>query len=257
MKRITMPRRVHAVATALLCVMALSGCHLDMWNQPRLAAHQSYAFFENNSAARLPVEGTVQYAGHRRPWVHPIYAELTGEKTVPLVTDTRFWTGTGANQDDAWNENTGNPFLPDNYFKVNLALLKRGQERYNANCSACHGLIGDGNGVVTQRGFPAPPSYHIDRLREVEDGYFFDVMTKGFGRMYSYAARVAPEDRWAITAYIRALQHSQYANAEDPELRARVDAAVAAQAAADHGHGDAQHGDAHAAPAAQHAPTTH
>ena len=89
------------------------------------------------------------------------------------------------------------------------ALLERGQQRFNIFCAVCHGPAGYGDGMIVQRGFPAPPSYHIDRLREVPLQHFYDVITNGYGAMFSYAQRVPPHDRWAIAAYIRALQASQ------------------------------------------------
>jgi mono/diheme cytochrome c family protein len=99
--------------------------------------------------------------------------------------------------------------------KVAMELLRRGQERYNIYCAPCHSPLGDGDGMVARRGFPHPPSYHSDRLRQAPDRHFYDVMTKGYGIMAPYADRVAPEERWAIVAYIRALQLSQYARIED------------------------------------------
>lgn len=95
------------------------------------------------------------------------------------------------------------------------ALIERGQERYRIYCTACHSELGDGHGMVVQRGFPQPPSFHIDRLREAPARYYYDVITNGHGVMYSFADRVAPSDRWAITAYIRALQRSQNAPVAD------------------------------------------
>lgn len=89
---------------------------------------------------------------------------------------------------------------------VTLALLQRGRERFDAFCSPCHGRTGDGHGIVVERGFPAPPSYHIDRLRQAPVQHFYDVISNGYGAMFSYSARVPPADRWAIIAYIRALQ---------------------------------------------------
>lgn len=188
-----------ALALAALYSFVLLGCHPDMWNQPRYTALQKNDFFADDAADRLPVPNTVPYDGIRRPWTSPVFASQTGEATVPSVHDQAFWSG----------KNAEGVFQPDNYFKVDLALLKRGQERFNAICSHCHGEGGYGNGMIVHRGFPAPASYHIDRLREVEDGYIVDVINNGFGRMYSYRARVAAEDRWAIAAYIRALQYSQ------------------------------------------------
>jgi mono/diheme cytochrome c family protein len=92
---------------------------------------------------------------------------------------------------------------------LNLALLQRGQERFRIDCTPCHSELGDGHGMIVQRGFPSPPSYHIDRLRQAPTQHFYDVITNGYGAMYSFAGRVAPADRWAIAAYIRALQLSQ------------------------------------------------
>jgi mono/diheme cytochrome c family protein len=106
---------------------------------------------------------------------------------------------------------------------VDMALLSRGQERYDIYCSPCHGFSGQGDGTVVQRGFPKPPSYHSARLRAADGRHFIDVITQGHGTMYSYAARVEPHDRWAIVAYIRALQQSQRTDIADaPELRRKL-----------------------------------
>jgi mono/diheme cytochrome c family protein len=94
-------------------------------------------------------------------------------------------------------------------YPITMQLLRRGQERYTIYCEPCHSPLGDGDGMIARRGFPHPPSYHIPRLRQAPDRLFYDVMTNGYGVMYSYADRVSPEDRWAIVAYIRALQRSQ------------------------------------------------
>lgn len=98
---------------------------------------------------------------------------------------------------------------------LSTELLVRGRERFGIFCSPCHGAGGDGTGIVVQRGMPRPTSYHDDRLRTAEDQYFFEVITNGHGAMYSYAARVPPADRWAIVAYIRALQLSRQASLDD------------------------------------------
>jgi mono/diheme cytochrome c family protein len=107
---------------------------------------------------------------------------------------------------------------------VDQALLERGQQRFGIYCSPCHGLQGDGNGMIVIRGMKRPPSYHIDRLRESPNGYFYDVITNGFGQMYGYSAQVPPRDRWAIVAYVRALQLSRHARASDlpAELREKI-----------------------------------
>jgi mono/diheme cytochrome c family protein len=115
-------------------------------------------------------------------------------------------------------DRTGAAGLP---VPVTLDLLKRGRERFDIYCSPCHSRTGNGEGMVVQRGFPDPPSYHIERLRQAPDEHFVAVMTEGLGRMWNYANRVDPADRWAVTAYIRALQLSQSAATSDvpqPEL---------------------------------------
>jgi mono/diheme cytochrome c family protein len=98
---------------------------------------------------------------------------------------------------------------------VTMALLQRGQERFRIYCTPCHSELGDGQGMIVARGFPPPPSYHLDRLRQAPVQHFYDVITNGHGAMYSFAARVTPADRWAIAAYIRALQRSQNASVAD------------------------------------------
>ena len=107
---------------------------------------------------------------------------------------------------------------------VTLALIERGQERFRIYCTPCHSELGDGRGMIVQRGFPPPPSYHIDRLRTAPPQHFYDVITNGHGAMYSFANRVQPADRWAIAAYIRALQRSQNATLADvsPDERGKL-----------------------------------
>lgn len=107
--------------------------------------------------------------------------------------------------------------------EVTPQLVSRGRERFDIYCSVCHGLGGDGDGMAVQRGFPAPPSFHIDRLRAAPASHFFDVITNGYGAMYAYADRVSPRDRWAIIAYVRALQLQRHATlALAPEARAKL-----------------------------------
>jgi mono/diheme cytochrome c family protein len=110
---------------------------------------------------------------------------------------------------------------------LTAALMARGQQRFDIFCSPCHGRTGDGNGIIVERGMPRPTSYHDERLRTADDQHFFDVITNGYGAMYSYASRVPPRDRWAIIAYIRALQLARHASIDDvpPDQRARLTAA--------------------------------
>jgi mono/diheme cytochrome c family protein len=164
----------------LLCV----GCRQDMHDQPRFKPLAKSDFYTDLRSARNPVEGTV----------------ARGQ----LHQDAYFYTGkVGTSPGD---------YMP---FAVTEDVLARGRERFNIYCSPCHSRLGDGNGMIPQRGFRTPPSYHTERLRKAPLGYFFDVMTNGFGAMPEYASQIAPRDRWAIVAYIRALQLSQNATTAD------------------------------------------
>ena len=182
--------RVTSWLFVALCGIFLFGCRLDMHIQPKYVPYDASTFFADGRSERPEVPGTVAH-GHLR-------------------TDELLYTG----------KLNGEPadVFP---FPITRQNLERGRERYNIYCSPCHDYTGSGNGLVVQRGFPPPPSYHIDRLVKAPAGHFFDVMTNGFGMMYSYASRVTPEDRWAIVAYIRALQLSQNATLEDVPAKAR------------------------------------
>jgi mono/diheme cytochrome c family protein len=168
----------------LLAVLALTGCRQDMQDQPRFKPLAESDFYADLRSARPPVEGTV----------------ARGQ----LHEDTYFYSGKLGN-------NPGD-YMP---FPVTDDVLARGRERFNIYCAPCHSRTGDGNGMIVQRGFRAPPSYHTERLRKAPLGYFFDVMTEGFGAMPDYASQIPPRDRWTIVAYIRALQLSQEATMSD------------------------------------------
>ena len=170
------------IGVALL--LAASGCRQDMHDQPKYQPFERNAFFADQRASRPLVPGVVA-RGH-------------------LDEDRPFFTGTSAT-----GPVTTNP-LP-----LSRDVLLRGQERFNIYCSPCHDRVGRGEGMIVQRGFKQPPSFHTDRLRSVPDGYLFQVMTNGFGTMATYAPQVSARDRWAIVAYIRALQFSQHATVAD------------------------------------------
>ena len=171
-------------ALGLLGILALAVCRQDMHDQPRFKPLAKSDFYADLRSARPPVEGTV----------------ARGQ----LNEDTYFYTG-------KMGENPGD-YMP---FAVNQGVLQRGRERFDVYCTPCHSRLGDGNGMIVQRGFQRPPSYHTERLRKAPLGYFFMVMTEGFGAMPSYAEQISPRDRWCIVAYIRALQLSQNATHAD------------------------------------------
>ena len=170
------------LAAATLLLMA--GCRSDMQEQPYQRPLVESDFYADRRSAR-PIIPTTVARGH-------------------LDADTYFYTGKVGNNDG--------DYLP---FPVTTQVMERGQQRFKIYCTPCHGEIGDGNGMIVQRGYKRPPSYHIDRLRRAPIGYFFDIMTNGFGAMPDYSQQVSPEDRWAIAAYIRALQLSQHATEAD------------------------------------------
>lgn len=179
--RLKRTRSVFVVIWLALCLGLMTGCALTMRDQPRYEAFEQSTFFDDNASARPPVEDTV----------------ARGQ----LHADAHLYTG-------QWN----NEFAPTFPFTVTQTTLERGRERYEIFCSPCHGLMGDGQGTVVEYGLRAPPSFHDPELRAEPAGYYFDLITRGTRVMPSYAARIQPEDRWAIIAYIRALQLSQDAD---------------------------------------------
>jgi len=171
--------RVVRLAWLPLCLV-LVACHVDMYDQPKYKPNDVSNFFPDGRTMQPPPANTVPLNSY-----NPNSPLMTGRVEGQLADQ-----------------------LPPE-IKLDAALLAHGQSRYNAFCAPCHGLVGDGQGVIAYRGPMTVPSLHQDRLRTVPIGYFFDVITNGIGRMYSYAARIPPEDRWAIAAYVRALQLSQ------------------------------------------------
>lgn len=169
-----------------------------MQNQPKFIPLRSSEFYSDRRSARYPVPGTV-------PQLED--ADLDREQKDP---NSYYLTGKHGNV-------YGNdlPFAADTP-AARLQLLTRGQERYNIYCTPCHSQLGDGNGMIVQRGYKRPPSFHVQRLRNAPLGWFYDVISNGFGGMPDYTAQVKPKDRWAIAAYIRALQLSQ--NASDADV---------------------------------------
>jgi mono/diheme cytochrome c family protein len=172
--------------------LTLAACRQDMHDAPRYRPLRGSEFFTNGSSARALVANTVA-RGQLREDEHFYTGKVNGEPATEFP------------------------------MAITPEIMARGQERFNVFCSPCHGRTGMGNGMIVQRGFRQPPSYHEERLRNAPVGYFFDVMTNGFGAMQDYAAQVPPSDRWAIAAYIRALQLSQHATVADVPADRRGD----------------------------------
>lgn len=188
-----------------LCLFALlAGCEQakqDMYDQPKYKPFAPSTMFSDGTSARPLPQNSVMHA------LGPFSGTSSGR--IGEETVQRNQQAESAKR------------IP---YPVTMQLLKRGQERFNIYCAPCHSPAGDGDGLIARRGFPHPPSYHIDRLRQADDRHFYDVITHGYGIMYPYADRVEPPDRWAIVAYIRALQLSQHAQAEKlpADLRAHL-----------------------------------
>ena len=180
----------------LVLIFLLASCRTDMNNQPRTKPLKQSDFFSDGTSARPLPPHVVAYGDARQ--------------------DVAFYTGM-----------VNGFYITQLPMKLTPELLARGRERFDAICAECHDRTGSGNGMVVQRGFPQPPSYHLPRLRNAPIGHFYDVITNGYGVMYSYATRVEPEDRWAIAAYIRALQLSHHATLSDvpADERATLEAA--------------------------------
>jgi mono/diheme cytochrome c family protein len=168
----------------VLAALVFSGCRQDMHDQPKYVPLRESSFFGDARSARPIVEGTVA-RGH-------------------LHEDTLLYTGKVGKADAS--------VFP---FAVDERVMAQGRERFDIYCSPCHGRTGQGDGMVVRRGYRRPPSYHQDRLRDAPVGHFFDVITNGFGAMPDYASQIKVEDRWAIVAYVRALQLSEHATLAD------------------------------------------
>jgi mono/diheme cytochrome c family protein len=174
----------------LIVIVAMIACRQQMADQPRYDPLEASTFWSDGQSARPVVAGTV----------------ARGE----LRDDEQFYNG-----------GSGTAVATEFPLPITLEVLRRGQERYNIYCTPCHDRTGSGNGMIVQRGFSRPPSYHTEILRKQPVGHLFRVVTQGFGAMPSYAAQISPADRWAIIAYIRALQLSQNARVADVPAQER------------------------------------
>jgi mono/diheme cytochrome c family protein len=177
-------RSLILIVHCMIGTLLLAACHQDMYDQPRGKPYRASRFFRDSMAMRPLVPGTVSRESPRTLGV--LYTGKIGKEYAAAFP-----------------------------FPITRPVLARGQDRFDIFCSPCHGALGDGRGMIVQRGFPQPPSYHEERLRNAHPGYFFDVITNGFGRMYSYAERIPVRDRWAIAAYIKVLQLSENAQIKD------------------------------------------
>ena len=194
-------KRLFIFAFCILTFSIGTACRYDMQDQPRYKPYKDSDFFADGKAMRDLPEGTVA-----RGQLRENKAFYTGKENADPNAQVESTT-------DPVTGNTLVSSFPNDIteFPVPMSeeLLDRGEQRYKIFCIACHGPVGKGDGMVVRRGYPAPPTYHDDRLRNAPVGHYFDVMTNGWGKMNSYASQIPAADRWAIVAYIRALQISQ------------------------------------------------
>ncbi len=204
---------------ALVC---LCGCQQEMAKQPSYRPLQPSSFFADGRSARPQVPGTIArgqlqldrafFAGEE----DATDEELPDEKAADKASADKSSTPPGAAATTTQPANPPAPrYVQDFPLPMTRQLLERGRERFQIYCAVCHGSLGYGDGIVVQRGFTAPPSYHIDRLRNAPVGYLFSVATKGLGSMPDHAEQISPRDRWAIVGYVRVLQLSQQARLAD------------------------------------------
>ncbi len=197
------PLREKALLLLLTGLIVFTGCRRDMQDQPKMKPYRGTSFFGDGTSMRQPIDGTIPRG--------------------QLRTDTEYYTGkkaraagataTPATQQQISGTQTQTNTFPDDVdtfpFLVTKEIVDRGRERYEIFCSACHGLTGNGDGMIVRRGFRRAASFNDDRLRQAPVGHFFDAITNGWGAMPSYASQIPVQDRWAIITYIRALQLSQ------------------------------------------------
>jgi mono/diheme cytochrome c family protein len=237
-KGVCVPTLFLTVACCLLPV----ACSQQMSNQPKYEPLEPSSFFDNATSARPLVEGTVPRGFLREDTLLYTGRSDAGSSASPGSSSGQVRPGLaygGIVSEGATLPPRLNPPMPaaplpggkiaPGYantfpFPITPEALDRGQERFNIHCSPCHDRLGTGNGMVVQRGYRRPPSFHTERLRQAPVGYFFDVITNGFGAMPDYSAQVVPSDRWAVIAYIRALQASQNMTLRDvpPEERSKL-----------------------------------
>jgi len=207
------PKGKKLTVAMLLSLVVVLGCRQEMAEQPKYRPLESSSFFPDGRSARPLVQGVVA-RGHLRNEPHFFFGQQS-----PAQQRLRIAALVGVGAQDPFSSGalsiTQSPFVETFPEPLTHQVLLRGQQRFQIFCAVCHDAAGYGNGIIVQRGFTRPPSYHEDRLRAAPVGYLYDVITKGYGSMPSYAEQIPPRDRWAIVAYLRALQLSQNARLAD------------------------------------------
>jgi mono/diheme cytochrome c family protein len=183
--------------------LAGAGCRRDMQDQPKMKPFRGSTFFADGLSGRQPIEGTIP-RGFLRTDTEYFTGKKSASSAVPSASPAVSSASSAVQNTDAFANDTD--VFP---FPITKETVQRGRERYEIFCTVCHGLTGNGDGMVVRRGFRRAASFNDDRLRQAPVGHFFDAITNGWGAMPSYASQIPVQDRWAIIAYIRALQLSQ------------------------------------------------
>ncbi len=194
-----------SIFLSLVVVLAATGCRRDMQDQPKVKPLRGATFFADGLGSRQPIEGTIP-RGFLRDDNPEFY---TGKKSGAATASATPAQQQTANAQAGAQQNSYPDDVVDFPIPVTKEVVERGQSRYAIFCSACHGLTGNGDGMIVRRGFRRAASFNDDRLRQAPVGHFFDAITNGWGAMPSYAPQIPVQDRWAIIAYVRALQTSQ------------------------------------------------
>ena len=191
----------------LVVFLASAACRRDMQDQPKMKPYRGTSFFRDGQSMRPPIQGTVP-----RGFLRSDKALFTGKKDT-TTTGAAATPSASPQAGTAGQQAGGADAYPDDVtefpFPITKEIVQRGRERYDIFCSVCHGMTGNGDGMIVRRGFRRAASFNDDRLRQAPVGHFFDAITNGWGAMPSYASQIPVQDRWAIIAYVRALQLSQ------------------------------------------------
>jgi mono/diheme cytochrome c family protein len=219
---------------AVCCLLFATSCRRDMQDQPKMKPFRSSTFFRDGLSTRQPIEGTVA-RGFLNEDAEFFTGKKAGKTSANAPAPAQVPAGPQSSGTSVAPALQGPAAYPDDVEVFPIAVTKevvtRGKERYEIFCSACHGLTGNGDGMIVRRGFRRAASFNDDRLRQAPVGHFFDAITNGWGAMPSYAPQIPTEDRWAITAYIRALQLSQ-----QTEQKGQAPASAAGAPATSGGH---------------------
>lgn len=213
------------LAVSAASLLALTACRQDMHDGQKVEPLEASSVFADGRGSRDPLDGTIA-RGQLKLDTHLHAGKVSPPAPEPVAVSSAAASASAAPVAPPPPVSAALVTADVFPFPVTESVLNRGEQRFNVFCAPCHSRLGDGNGMIVQRGYKAPSSFHVDRLRSEKPGYFFDAISNGFGVMPSYAAQIPVNDRWSIVAYIRALQLSQNASVSDVPPDHRKDLAA-------------------------------